>query len=213
MKIYITRHSKTLWNEQKRLQGRLDSPLTQEGIDNALALKKYLTDNALQFDCVYSSPIPRAYQTACLLFDQEKVITDDRLMEMNFGVFEGQKIADLLKNQHELYHQLWNQPELFERIPQGESYDEVMTRVKSFLNDLKQMDSDSQIFIVTHGICFVIFMAVILQLDKKDFVKINQQIVEGCSLTCIEENDGIYQVLSYNDHHFLPHVMHASFAK
>ena len=52
MKIYITRHSKTLWNEQKRLQGRLDSPLTQEGIDNALALKKYLTDNALQFDCV-----------------------------------------------------------------------------------------------------------------------------------------------------------------
>ena len=78
MKIYITRHSKTLWNEQKRLQGRLDSPLTQEGIDNALALKKYLTDNALQFDCVYSSPIPRAYQTACLLFGQEKVITDDR---------------------------------------------------------------------------------------------------------------------------------------
>ena len=135
MKIYITRHSKTLWNEQKRLQGRLDSPLTQEGIDNALALKKYLTDNALQFDCVYSSPIPRAYQTACLLFGQEKVITDDRLMEMNFGVFEGQKIADLLKNQHELYYQLWNQPELFERIPQGESYDEVMTRVKSFLND------------------------------------------------------------------------------
>ena len=103
MKIYITRHSKTLWNEQKRLQGRLDSPLTQEGIDNALALKKYLTDNALQFDCVYSRPIPLAYQTACLLFGQEKVITDDRLMEMNFGVFEGQKIADLLKNQHELY--------------------------------------------------------------------------------------------------------------
>ena len=88
-----------------------------------------------------------------------------------------------------------------------------MTRVKSFLNDLKQMDSDSQIFIVTHGMCFVIFMAVILQLNKKDFVKINQQIVEGCSLTCIEEYDGIYQVLSYNDHHFLPHVMHASFAK
>ena len=90
----------TLWNEQKRLQGHLDSPLTQEGIDNALALKKYLTDNALQFDCVYSSPIPRAYQTACLLFDQEKVITDDRLMEMNFGIFEGQKIVDLLKKEN-----------------------------------------------------------------------------------------------------------------
>ena len=39
MKIYITRHSKTLWNEEKRLQGRLDSELTEEGVENALALK------------------------------------------------------------------------------------------------------------------------------------------------------------------------------
>ena len=58
MKIYITRHSKTIWNQEKRLQGRNDSPLTQEGIENAYALKDYISD--ISFDKVYTSPILRA---------------------------------------------------------------------------------------------------------------------------------------------------------
>lgn len=213
MKIYITRHSKTLWNEEKRLQGRLDSPLSQEGIENALALKQYLQDNSLQFDYVFSSPIPRANQTAHLLFDQQSITLDKRLMEMNFGDFEGQKISDLLENHYELYDQLWNHPECFERIPHGESYEEVIARVQSFLDDLKQLPHDSQVMVVTHGMCFVIFMSIFLHISKKDLVQINQQIVEGCSLTWIEEKNGSYQVIYYNEHQFLPHVMHASFAK
>ena len=40
MKIFITRHSKTLWNQEKKLQGWKDSPLTKEGINDALLLKK-----------------------------------------------------------------------------------------------------------------------------------------------------------------------------
>ncbi len=213
MKIYITRHSKTLWNEEKRLQGRLDSELTEEGVENALALKKYLQEHSFQFDYVYSSPIPRAYHTACLLFDRQNIVTDERLMEMNFGDFEGQKISDLLMYHHDLYDQLWNHPEQFDRIPHGESYQEVIDRVKNFLADLKRLPQDSQVMIVTHGMCFVIFMSIFLELAQEELVSINQQIVEGCSLTCVEETDGKYKVLSYNEHHFLPHVMHASFAK
>ena len=93
MKIYITRHSKTKWNEEKRLQGRKDSPLTKEGIDNAFALKDHL--NSFKFDYIYSSPIDRAYHTAQILFDN-RIIKDNRLMEMNFGEFEGKYISELL---------------------------------------------------------------------------------------------------------------------
>lgn len=42
MKIFITRHSKTLWNQEKKLQGWKDSPLTKEGINDALLLKREL---------------------------------------------------------------------------------------------------------------------------------------------------------------------------
>jgi broad specificity phosphatase PhoE len=43
MKIYITRHSLTAWNEEKRLQGWKDSPLTKQGKEDALKLGEYNT--------------------------------------------------------------------------------------------------------------------------------------------------------------------------
>ena len=213
MKIYLTRHSKTLWNQEKRLQGRLDSPLTQEGIENAQALKKYLHDSHLKFDYIYTSPILRAYHTASLLFDENKLIQDERLMEMNFGDFEGRKIADIHLTDHEIYDNLWNHPEAFTRIQNGESYDDVIARVNSFLNDLTKLPSQSQVLIVTHGMYFIIMLAVMLRLERKDFIQINQKVFEGCSLTCVEYDGQYYHVLSYNQHDYLPHVMNASFAK
>lgn len=212
MKIYLTRHSKTIWNEEKRLQGRCDSPLSLDGIENAKALKKYLEESQMQFDYIYSSPILRAYHTATLLFDEKEIIKDDRLMEMNFGVLEGRKISDILQTDYELYHNLWYHPEKFTRIPEGESYDDVIFRAQSFLDDLKKLDQKSSVFIVTHGMFFIILLAIMLHLEKKDFVKINQKVVEGCSLTLIEYQDD-YQLISYNQHDFLPHVMAASFAQ
>jgi Fructose-2,6-bisphosphatase len=212
MKIYLTRHSKTVWNDEKRLQGRCDSSLNAEGIENAKALKKYIDDSSLKFDYIFSSPILRAYKTATLLFDDTCIIKDNRLMEMNFGVFEGRKIADILKTDYQIYHNLWSHPEKFDRIPHGESYDEVIERAMDFLNDLKKYDSSSSIFIVTHGMFFIVLLACMLHLDKKDYVTINQKVVEGCSLTLVEY-DGDYTLKFYNQHDYLPHVMNTSFAK
>ncbi len=213
MKIYLTRHSKTIWNHEKRLQGRCDSPLTSEGIENAYALKKYLEQSHLYFDFIYSSPITRAYKTATLLFDEKKIIQDPRLMEMNFGIFEGRKISDILETDFELYHNLWNHPEYFTCIPQGESYDDVMLRAQSFLDDLQKLDENSTVMIVTHGMYFIVLLATMLGLERKDYIKLNQKVVEGCSLTVLEQQNGHYELLNYNDCHFLPHVMNASFSK
>ena len=77
----------------------------------------------MKFDYIYTSPILRAYHTASLLFDENKLIQDERLMEMNFGDFEGRKIADIHLTDHEIYDNLWNHPEAFTRIQNGESYD------------------------------------------------------------------------------------------
>ncbi len=213
MKIYITRHSKTLWNKEGRLQGSKDSVLLQEGIDNAFKLKEYIKD--IDFDYIYSSPILRAYQTAKILFKEDDIICDKRLAEMNFGVFEGRRTKDIVNNAQdcEIYKNLWAHPEKFTRIPQGESYDEVVIRVKSFLNELEQKDSNSQIMIVTHGMYFIVLLATMLKLKRADYVKLNQQVVEGCSLTLIHYENDEYRIEYYNDHHFLPHSTTPSFIK
>jgi len=207
MKIYITRHSKTVWNQEKRLQGRKDSPLVEEGINNAYALRNYLLD--IQFDCVYSSPIKRAYDTAKLITDHE-IITDERLLEMDFGIFEGQKISDILKRDDHIYDDLWNHPEKFERIPNGESYDEVIGRVKDFLEELQTKNYEN-VLIVTHGMFFINMIAYMLKLERKDYIKINQRVVDGCSLTLFEEKNGSYQQIFYGKNDFLPHISNEIF--
>ena len=59
---------------------------------------------------------------------------------------------------------------------------------------------------------FIVLLACMFHLDKKDYVTINQKVVEGCSLTLVEY-DGDYTLKFYNQHDYLPHVMNTSFAK
>lgn len=209
MNIYITRHSKTIWNQEKRLQGRKDSPLTDEGIKNAYALKKYI--NNISFDCVLSSPIKRAYDTAKILTNNQIVI-DHNLIEMDFGVLEGKKISEILQTNYEVYNNMWNHPELFERIKDGESYDEVQNRVKIFLDNLKKKNFNN-VLIVTHGMLFINMCAYMLGLERKDFIKINQQVVDGCSLTLFEEIDGEYKMVFFGKNDFLPYQSNNIFNK
>ena len=208
MNIYITRHSKTLWNEEKRLQGRLDSSLTKEGIENAYALKKHL--ESFHFDYIYSSPISRAFNSASILF-KEGIIKDDRLMEMNFGDFEGKYISDLLNEK--LYQDLWHNPGEFTRIPHGESYEDVILRAASFIDDLKKLPEDSHIMIVTHGMFFIVLLSTMLGYSKAEFTKLNQNVVLGCSLTCVSYENNHFQLKFYNDSSFLPHVKTETFNK
>lgn len=210
MKITITRHSKTLWNKGKRLQGCKDSPLSQDGIENILALKEHINNN--HYDIVYSSPIKRALDTAHLLFDDVNIVTDERIREMNFGPLEGQRIDDIPKEYQEAYHNLWCHPELSNGIPGGETYDEIETRVHSFLNDLVKKPYEN-VFIVTHGFCFTILMASILHLERKDYIKINSQVVDGCSLTIVDYKNNQFKVEVYGQNDYLPHQSNESFSK
>ena len=53
--IYLTRHGQTLWNIEKRLQGRGNSPLTEQGIERAKELRDRI--KYIHIDIKYSSPI------------------------------------------------------------------------------------------------------------------------------------------------------------
>ena len=61
MKIYLVRHGQTLFNQQKKVQGWCDSPLTQEGITQAIAVSKTL--QSIPFEYAYSSTSERAMDT------------------------------------------------------------------------------------------------------------------------------------------------------
>lgn len=87
--LYIMRHGKTEWNQQHKLQGRTDIPLNDEGRKMAEAAHTEYLD--VHFDVCYTSPLIRAKETAEIVLRDRNVpiITDDRLVEMSFGCYEG----------------------------------------------------------------------------------------------------------------------------
>ena len=92
MKVYLVRHGETEWNRQCRLQGQSDTELNEIGIELAEITAKALKD--VDFEVIFSSPLRRAYRTA-EIFRSERdtdIITDKRLLEINFGEREGHVI-------------------------------------------------------------------------------------------------------------------------
>ncbi|MFC3932522.1 histidine phosphatase family protein [Streptococcus dentapri] len=88
--LYLMRHGQTRFNQQKRIQGASDSPLTELGIEQAELAKKYFEDEGLSFDAVYASTQERAGDTAQIVSDRTDITRLKGLKEMDFGAMEAQ---------------------------------------------------------------------------------------------------------------------------
>ena len=91
--IYIIRHGQTEMNQAHALQGRSDQPLNENGIRQAQDAAKGFS--GLCFDRVYSSPLGRAIQTAEIVAPGVPIVVDDRLIEMDYGPYEGVDLTDM----------------------------------------------------------------------------------------------------------------------
>ncbi len=106
--IFYLRHGETTSNRAGRLQGRLDSPLTLRGVQQAIhygnVLKEHLSNPEATSHTsslvLHSSPLGRARQTATIIADvlglaPGSVVLDDLLVEINMGVFQGRTWAEI----------------------------------------------------------------------------------------------------------------------
>ena len=183
MKIYITRHGETQWNKEGRMQGWNNSDLTEKGKDCARKLGQRL--NHIDFDCIYCSPLGRAIETANHIKGHKdiKIIINEDLKEMGFGSWEGMehtKIEELNKEQQ--YH-FWNKPHLYEPID-GESYQELIERVKKALNDIINNDCGENILIIAHAAVIKAIYLIIKNHSLEEFW--GPPFMEGTSLTVLE---------------------------
>ncbi|SFB73767.1 histidine phosphatase family protein [Butyrivibrio sp. YAB3001] len=149
--LYITRHGKTDWNVQEKLQGHVDIPLNQEGIDSAIkAHDKY---KSLHFDICYCSPLQRAKRTAEIFLEgtDTPIIIDDRLIEMGFGEYEG--VTGYFNNPSCPINDLFVNPAAYVKCGGAESFEELFERTGSFLKEevYPALDKGKDILIVGHG--------------------------------------------------------------
>src|SRR5690348_1991377 len=88
MLIYCIRHGESCYNAEGRLQGQSHTPLSPLGLRQADAVAAALADKPIE--AIYTSPLPRAAQTAAAVAGPHKLtpVTDPRLMEINVGLFQ-----------------------------------------------------------------------------------------------------------------------------
>lgn len=141
MIVLMIRHGRTDWNEARRIQGRTDIPLNERGIaeQQTRAIPRDFADAPVR-----SSPLVRARQTSELLGANE-LQTDERLIEMDFGAWEGHTHRDLTAEDPEGMRRL-EADGIDMRPPGGETPREVADRLLSFLSE----QLEDRLVAVTH---------------------------------------------------------------
>lgn len=130
--LVAIRHAPTAWNEARRLQGRTDVALGEAG---AAAARAWRLDPAWRGYRVLSSPLQRALATAKLLFPAGQIEIDARLMEMDFGAWEGKTLAEL-RDQPGSDAKSRESLGLDFHPPKGESPREVQSRLAPLLQEI-----------------------------------------------------------------------------
>ena len=142
--IYIIRHGQTELNSRGVLQGRSDHALNETGIAQAREAAEKL--RGISFSAVWSSPLVRALQTAQIIAPGLTPNVDDRLIEMDYGPYEGADLNHLPQEVITFFQDFVHNP-----APLGmEPLEAVVCRAGAFMEE--HCRSEENILISTHAI-------------------------------------------------------------
>lgn len=192
--LMLIRHGITDWNISGRYQGHSDVPLSQQGIEQAQALARYLQGSKTKVDFIYSSPLKRALETAKIVYPNQDITPDSRLKELNFGEFEG---ATQAENERHAAWDSWFANPFERRAPGGESYAELMARAAQWLTTLPK-DANSVAF--AHAGTIRMLISHILGLEKPPWRKRIYLTHTGMTRILFKEDEAIIERVNDTRH-------------
>lgn len=133
-RLILVRHGETDWNAAHRLQGASDVPLNENGRAQARAAAPVLA-RIVPVKTIVASDLSRALETAHIIADAmgADVVTDQRLRERSYGVWEGLPEA-VLRSEHGEEHARWAEG-LEPRVEGYEGHDAVAKRALAAVAD------------------------------------------------------------------------------
>ncbi|MFM7025229.1 MAG: histidine phosphatase family protein [Limnohabitans sp.] len=151
-RILAIRHGETAWNVDTRIQGHLDIPLNDTGLQQARWLAQALAEGDT-LHAVYASDLARAHVTARTLADAVglPVSTHRGLRERSFGDFQGRTFAEIEAELPEHAHHWRKRTPDWAPPGGGESLLALRERVLSTVDELASFHPGQQIVLVAHG--------------------------------------------------------------
>lgn len=199
MKIYILRHGETAWNRQRRLQGRSDIELNENGRKLARETAEGMKD--IPFDVAFTSPLSRAKETAAIVLGDRKipVVEDERIVEISFGIYEGKqwRKTETFAGDPNIYN-FFNHPEQYVTVEDGESLEELAERTADFMRDICSRSElqDKTVLVSTHGAATRGLLNSLRTWELKNFW--GEGVAPNCGVSIIESTDGHPVLLEQN---------------
>lgn len=145
-RLFYIRHGETEANAAELLSGTIETPLTENGIRQAIKIGKDVKANVPKIDLIVSSPLERAYETAKLIAKEidypiSKIQKNKLFIERTYGVLEGTSNVHFMKP--------GNYCEL-DTVQGAETIEQLQKRAAAAFNYISELEYDN-ILIVAHN--------------------------------------------------------------
>jgi broad specificity phosphatase PhoE len=179
----------------------MDVPLSMLGERQAMALGQWISELPPdeQPTVVYSSPYVRARETASRALEAARLridedltfVVDERLREREFGILDRltrKGITEKYPDQAEFRAHLGK---FYHRPPGGESWADVILRLRSFVDTISRECRGERILVVTHQVVVLMFRYILEQMSEQQILAIDREHeLANCSVTSYELEEG-----------------------
>jgi broad specificity phosphatase PhoE len=195
-KLWIVRHGQSAGNVAREAADAaglgtidiahrdVDVPLSELGEQQARALGRWFADlpEAEKPEVVISSPYVRARQTAGAICEaggvggpKRAMIIDERLREREFGIFDRLTTAGILQKFPELAEHRALLGKFYHRPPGGESWADVILRLRSALDTVSLHHADRRVLIVCHQVVVLCLRYILEEMDEAQILGIDRE--------------------------------------
>ncbi|MCM1022698.1 MAG: bifunctional histidine phosphatase family protein/GNAT family N-acetyltransferase [Prevotella sp.] len=200
-KIYLVRHAEAMGNVEEFFQGRTDCEVSPRGEKQLECVAEFFKD--IPIESIYSSPLKRTVATAEAVnkYRNLPIITDEGLIEINGGVWEGKPWAEL-PQRYPAEYDLWkNRMEDF-YIEGGEKMTEVFARMKKTVDKIAVQNDGRTIAVVSHGCALRNFLCYAMGRPISSLKDVGWS--DNTAVSLVEYDCGVPRIIFKNSNGHLP---------
>ncbi len=166
-----------------------DVPLSDLGCRQSEALGDWLKDNSPAPNVVFASPYVRARQTASIAlraaqWDGVRIRIDERLREKEFGILDRLTRTGIEQRYPDQAQMRRRLGKFYYRPPGGESWTDVILRLRSLLDTLSREYRGERVAIVSHQVIVLCFRYLLENMTEEQILSVDAAAdVANCSIT------------------------------
>jgi broad specificity phosphatase PhoE len=183
----------------------MDVPLSEDGEGQAEALGRWIAQLPEEDrpTVLWVSPYVRAQQTAEIALKAAGIdlpmIVDERLREREFGVLDGLTRRGITAQFPEESERRTRLGKFYHRPPGGESWSDVLLRLRAAIDDVRRDCEDERVLVVAHQVVVLLFRYVVERMTEEEILGIDRLgDVANCSVTAYRFTEGGMELEVYN---------------